>query len=146
MTAFRSFGRLGPSLALVVAAGALALGAPSSRAEAAGPFDGSVPLVCAPIDIMECSAGGACDRRTAEEVNLPQFIHVDLKAKTLTAADGSRSAPIPQIDQTGGRTILHGGQEGRAWSMVIEGDTGRLSAGVVEREGAFVVFGACTPR
>ena len=88
---------------------------------------------------------GACNRRTAEEVNLPQFIHVDLKAK-LAAADGSRSAPIPQIDQTGGRTILHGGQVGRAWSMVIEGDTGKLSAGVVEREGAFVVFGACTPR
>jgi hypothetical protein len=39
---------------------------------------------------------------------------------------------------------MHGGQGGRSWSAVIEGETGRLSAGVVDHEGGFLVFGACT--
>jgi hypothetical protein len=40
---------------------------------------------------------------------------------------------------------MHGGQEGRAWSLVIAGDTGHTSAGVVDHNFAFLVFGACTP-
>ena len=146
MTMFTTFGRLGAPAAVLAAAGGLWLCA-LSGAEAAGPYDGSVPLVCAPFDIMECEPGGQCPRRTAEEVNLPPFIHVDLKAKTMAAADDSgRTAPIPQVDRMGGRTLLHGGHEGRAWSTVIEVDTGKLSAGVVEQQGAFVIFGACTAR
>jgi hypothetical protein len=113
---------------------------------AAGPFDGSVPLLCATIDLMECSAGGECQRRTAEDINLPRFLNVDFKAQSLVSADGNRTAPIQRVERMNGRLILQGGQEGRAWSIVIEEATGKLSAGVVDQEGAFAVFGACTTR
>ncbi len=115
--------------------------------QAAGPFDGSAPLLCAAIDLVECAAGGECQKRTAEDVNLPRFINFDFKGQTLAAADGSnRTAPIQRVERVNGRLILQGGQEGRAWSVVIDEATGSLSAGVVDRQGAFAVFGACTTR
>jgi hypothetical protein len=112
---------------------------------AAAPFDGSVPLICAAIDVQECSAGGDCQRRTAEGVNLPRFIKLDFTKKTMSATGADqRTAPITTFDRANGRIIMHGGQEGRAWSLVIAGDTGQMSAGVVDDNFAFLVFGACT--
>lgn len=112
----------------------------------AAPFDGSVPLICAAIDVMECSAGGECHRRTAEGVNLPRFIKLDFAKKTMSGAGADqRTAPIASFERANGRIIMHGGQEGRAWSLVIDGGTGNMSAGVVDHEFAFLVFGACTP-
>jgi len=113
---------------------------------AAASFDGSVPLICAVSEVQECSAGGECHRRTAEGVNLPRFIKLDFTNKTMSATVGEpRTAPIASFERSNGRIIMHGGQEGRAWSLVIGGDDGHLSAGVVDQSFAFLVFGACTP-
>jgi hypothetical protein len=113
---------------------------------AAASYDGSVPLICAATDVQECSSAGDCQRRTVEGVNLPRFIKLDFTDKTMsgTGAD-QRKAPITSFDRANGRIIMHGGQEGRAWSLVIDGDTGNMSAGVVDNAFAFLVFGACTP-
>ena len=43
-----------------------------------------------------------------------------------------------------GSTVLQGTENGRAWSIVIDQQTGKLSGSVVDAEGAFLVFGACT--
>lgn len=113
---------------------------------AAASFDGSVPLICAPIEILECSAGGECHRRTAEGANLPRFIKLDFGKKTMSSAGADqRTAPITSFERSNGRSIMHGGQEGRAWSLVIAEDTGNMSAGIVDHDFAFLVFGACTP-
>lgn len=123
----------------------LALGVPAAPGTAAS-FDGSVPLICAAIEIMECGSGGECHRRTAESVNLPRFIKLDFARKTITGAGADeRTAPMHSFERTDGRIIMHGGQEGRAWSLVIDGGTGNMSAGVVDHDFAFLVFGACTP-
>jgi hypothetical protein len=123
---------------------ALALGVPA--APVAASFDGSVPLMCAAIEILECSAGGECHRRTAENVNLPRFIKLDFAKKMMSGAGADqRTAPINSFERSNGRIIMHGGQEGRAWSLVIDGGNGNMSAGVVDHDFAFLVFGACTP-
>lgn len=123
---------------------ALALGVPA--APVAASFDGSVPLMCAAIEILECSADGECHRRTAENVNLPRFIKLDFAKKMMSGAGADqRTAPINSFERSNGRIIMHGGQEGRAWSLVIDGGNGNMSAGVVDHDFAFVVFGACTP-
>jgi hypothetical protein len=123
---------------------ALALGVPAAPAAAA--FDGSVPLMCAATEIMECDATGECHRRTPENVNLPRFIKLDFAKKTMSGAGADqRTAPIAHFERSNGRIIMHGGQEGRAWSLVIDGGTGNMSAGVVDHDYAFLVFGACTP-
>jgi hypothetical protein len=87
----------------------IVLGIAPVTTQAAGPFDGSVPLLCAPIELMECAAGGECQRRTAEDVNLPRFLTLDFKAQSLAAADDSkRTAPIQRVERVNGRLILQG--------------------------------------
>jgi hypothetical protein len=110
-------------------------------------FDGSVPLLCVPIQISECEAGGKCANVTVEEANLPQFIKVNFKDKTLASVVGepSRSAPIAHLDQESGKLILHGGQKGRGWTVVISEATGKMSATISEEGAAFIIFGACAP-
>jgi hypothetical protein len=144
MTAQRTTKTIAELLGLLTIASTLLVAPVTTRA--GGPFDGSVPLLCAAIELMECLAGGECQRRTAEEVNLPRFLTLDFKAKSLAAADNSRTAPIQRVERMNGRLILQGGQEGRAWSIVVEEATGTLTAGVVDQQGAFAVFGACTTR
>jgi len=115
-------------------------------APAAGPFDGSVPLLCAVIESMECEQGEGCEKRTLEEINLPRFLNVDFKARLLAAADDSRSTPIQRVERVDGHVILQGLQGARAWSFAIEEATGGLSAVILDQRDAFTVFGACTRR
>lgn len=117
----------------------------AGQAPAAVPVDGSTPLLCAVTEVQECEPGGVCQRRSPEAVNLTPFLRIDVKAKRVGTADASgRTAPIHDLAQADGRLIMHGGQEGRSWGAVIHGETGRLSAGVVDHEGGFLIFGACT--
>ena len=121
------------------------LGLVSPFSATAAPFDGTTPLLCALIQVLECAPGGACERRRAEDVNLPQFIKVDPQAKTLAAPgpDG-RTAPVQAFANVNGKVVLYGGQEGRSWSAVIQSETGKMSASVVDDQATFVIFGACT--
>ncbi len=114
---------------------------------AAAPYDGSSPLLCAVITVLECTPTGACQRGTAESVNIPQFVTVDVAQKMLHAADvTNRTSAITSREHLNGRMILQGGEGGRGWSMVIAEDTGKMSATVVEDAAGFVIFGACTAR
>jgi hypothetical protein len=114
---------------------------------AAAPYDGSVPLLCAALTIQECgNDSGECHPRRAEEVNIPQFVKIDVSQKTIASTGvESRQAAVQRIENTDGRLVMQGGQEGRGWSMVIATDTGKMSASVVDDEVGFVIFGACTP-
>jgi hypothetical protein len=94
---------------------------------------------------QECEPGRACQRRTPEALNLTPCLRIDTKGKRVEAGDASgRTAPIHELDQVDGRPIMHGGQEGRSWSAVIQGESGRLSVGVVDHDGGVLIFGACT--
>jgi hypothetical protein len=61
-----------------------------------------------------------------------------------TACPISPAPPVHHLAVVDGRLMMYGGQEGRRWSAVVLGETGRLSAGVVDHEGGFLIFGACT--
>jgi hypothetical protein len=132
------FGRVG----MVLAAAGLCL--VPSPAGAAGKHDGSAPLLCVPIGVTECGAEGECKRGTAESVNLPQFIRVDLKAMAIRSEEQKRESPIKTVEHMNGKLILQGTQGERGWTMLIDEDTGRLSATVTADGEGFVVFGACT--
>ncbi|MGH7846359.1 MAG: hypothetical protein ACREQW_14475 [Candidatus Binatia bacterium] len=109
-------------------------------------FDGSVALLCVPIEITDCEAGGKCNNSTVEEANLPQFIKVNFRDKTLASVgEPSRTTPIIHLDRESGKLILHGGQKGRGWTMIISEATGKMSAAISEERAAFIIFGACAP-
>jgi hypothetical protein len=115
---------------------------------AAAAYDGSVPLLCAVIEVFDCQAGGDCQRGTAESVNLPQFVKVNFAEKTLsTPEQGERKSvtPIIHAESVDGNMILQGVEGGRAWSIIIANETGKFSATVSDQQVGFVVFGACIP-
>ena len=117
-----------------------------TNAAEAAEFDGSRTLICALIEINECAAGGDCQRVTAEDINIPQFFTVDVKAKKVygTNPDGTvRSTDIERMEHVNGRLILQGGEEGKGWTLAIDEETGKMSLAVAGEEAGFVIFGAC---
>ena len=117
-------------------------------AHAAATYDGSVPLICALIEVMDCEPGTDCQRGAPESVNLPQFLKLNFTEKTLStteAAQRQQSTPIKNIEQYDSRMILQGVEDGRPWSLIIAKETGKMSATVADDQVGFVIFGACTP-
>ncbi len=118
----------------------------------AADFDGSRPLLCAPFDIAECMVGPQCTPVTLEDANVPNFIKVDFKGKTLSGrrpSGGNETTAIQNIHQVQGETILQGAETGRAWSIVIDQDTGQMMGSVAgftpaEERLGFILFGSCT--
>jgi hypothetical protein len=134
--------RISAAIGMVLAAIGICLG--PCRSEAAGKYDGSAPLLCVPILITECGPEGECQRRTADNVNLPQFLKVDLKAQKVHSEETTRHSPIRNVEHLNGNLIIQGGQDGRGWTMTISEETGKMSATISSDGEGFVVFGACT--
>ena len=130
--------------AIAVVLWVLGIGA-APRGALAAPFDGSVPILCAPATIMECGSDGACQRSTLETANVPPFVKADLKTMQISTLDGKRTSPIKHMDRLDGKIILHGGEGGRGWSVVITEANGKMSGAVSAEAHGFLIFGSCTP-
>lgn len=110
-------------------------------------YDGSVPLICASIDTVQCDADGQCVSGTAAHVNLPQFFRVNFQEEIVRArrADGSeRSSKIERLRHDAGHMILQGAEDGLGWSVLIDEVSGQMTITASGDGEAFVVFGACT--
>lgn len=115
----------------------------AATAGAAG-FDGSQDLLCVPTDIAECDRAARCERVSVSEVDLPHFLKLQFRNKRLVGVGPeARTTAIETVRSVDGLTILQGAENGRAWSLVVEQATGRMSGSVADGEGAFAVFGAC---
>jgi len=137
-------GRILQGFTAVIAA-LMAFGpAPGARAD---DLSGADQLLCASLSATRCTQEG-CTTDRPVVWNIPQFIEVDLKARTLhtTAASGqNRSTPIASLTRQDGQIVIQGLEEGRAFSFVIDEATGNLNAAIATPAGANVVFAACTP-
>jgi hypothetical protein len=114
----------------------------------AGRYDGSVPLICAVIEAIECAAGVECQRGTAESIDFPQFVKIDFQEKmlsTLDDGDRRRTTPIKNLERINGSLIMQGMEGSRAWNLLVTQATGKMSATVADDQVGFVIFGACTP-
>jgi hypothetical protein len=127
-------------LARVVVAGVAALAA--ALPVHAGDFDGSKPLICAPVEALDCAPLAACDKGTPEEIGAPAFFRIDFTGKALVGP--KRTSPIELIEKTAEQILLQGTELGYAWTVVLDVTTGKMSSSLANREGVFVLFGACT--
>ena len=110
-------------------------------------FDGSAPLICAVIEVFECSVEQDCIEGTLESMNIPQFVKIDFANNKIVTSDEiaeTRESPINNFDKAEGVLILQGIQNGRGWSMVITDETGKMTVTASGGSGGFVIFGACT--
>ena len=121
------------------AALALALGSTAI----AGDFDGSKLLICAPVEAMECHTGEGCEPGTPDDVGAPAFMRVDFAKKVIVGP--KRTSPIRSMDKEEKQILLQGTELGLAWSMALNSADGKMVLTLSNRDGAFVLFGACTP-
>jgi len=109
---------------------------------------GQQKFLCTASQVTLCYADGDCDKGSAWEFDVPQFIEVDLGQKRLstTKASGqSRTTPIVNLERDGGQIVLQGYENKRAFSFLIDEKTGWVTAAIARRDLAVTVFGACTP-
>ena len=126
---------------------ALALVAPPVRAD---DVTGADRLLCHADTITICYDDGSCELGSADALNVPQFIEVDLVAKRLSTTKASglnRTSTIDSLRRPEGQgtVVLQGFEKGRAYSFVIEEKTGDLTIAVAGPSRGVTAFGACTP-
>ena len=105
-------------------------------------------LLCTAVTAMHCTEDGDCIVDVPWQLNIPQFLQVNLKDKVLSTTKASgenRTTPIKSLTREGGTIYLQGLEGGRAFSFVINEETGQMAAGVATDGKVVSVFGACTP-
>ena len=104
-------------------------------------------FLCSVSQVSLCAETGECFDVQPWEIDLPRFVVIDTKRKTIAttrASDQQRSTKIANYHRDGERIYLQGMEGGRAFSFVIDELTGLLTVAVA-RDGLSVsVFGACT--
>jgi hypothetical protein len=120
-----------------------ALALMTSGAAAAGDFDGSKLLICAPVEAMDCVPGEGCSKERPEDVGAPNFLRIDFANKVIVGP--KQTTPILLMDKSDNQLLLQGKELGYAWTLVLDQESGMMTVTLVNREAAFVLFGPCTP-
>ena len=120
----------------------------------AGDFDGTHPLICAVFDITECDRGKGCREVSAEEINLPRFLRINVGDKTIegnTPGSEMRTTRIERVEEVDNKVIIQGAEQGRegvrdgfGWTIAIMEDTGDMVLTASGDLVGLVAFGACT--
>lgn len=119
-----------------------------ARVASADDLTGSDQFLCVPVQATLCTEDGECAVDLPWNVNIPQFIEVDLEAKRLSTTEASgenRTTPIEYLRRVDGTIVFHGFEMGRAFSWVIDEATGRVTAAIASDGISVAIFGACTP-
>ncbi len=123
------------------------LGCAVAAAASADNLAGSERLLCSSSQVMLCFETGECFPAQPWDLDVPQFVVIDLQQKTISttpASEERRSTPLMTVNRADGAVFLQGIERRRAFSIVIDEQFGTMNAAVA-RDGVTVsVFGACT--
>ena len=108
----------------------------------AGDFDGSRKLICAPAVAMDCGLGKDCVSGMPAEMGAPTFLRIDFEKKEVVGTQ--RTSPVLHLEKEAGQVLLLGVEDGLAWTLAIERETGRMHGTLSGRGGAYVLVGSCT--
>jgi len=124
--------------------------ATSATAQAAV-FDGKSTVLCATLEAVHCSkspdSAHQCTRGTAAALAVPQFVKLDFANKRVTATEETgldKTSAIASVARGNGHLVVQGVDEGHGWSLVLEENTGRMTASTIGDEEGLMIFGACT--
>jgi hypothetical protein len=124
---------------IAVAAGGVA----TAPLALAADFDGSKPLICATHSAMECTPGLPCYHGAPADMGAPAFMRIDFAKKVVVGPE--RTTPIVAMEKSDEQLLLQGTELGFAWAIALDRASGRMVATAADRDGAFVLHGACTP-
>src|SRR5262245_30336346 len=91
-------------------------------ANAAPPYDGSKPMQCAIDTVMACSDPAVCVRGTAQTVNLPPVLNVDVAQRVISGAATGRTIKITSVNREAGRLLISGSELAGAWNLAVVED------------------------
>ena len=114
------------------------LAAPALAAD----FDGSKPLLCATQAAVDCSRGDDCASGLPEDVGAPTFMRIDLAKKAVIGP--KTTSDILLQDKSGKQLLLQGREGGFGWTIAVDQQSGELTVSLTNRNGAYVLYGACT--
>ncbi len=107
--------------------------------------------LCAINDVYECVSVTGCSRISLETANLAAVMVLDVENKTLKSAplgQEARTADLDSLTVADKLILLHGiGKNAptpRAFSALIDTETGKLSAGVSTPDASLAITGKCT--
>lgn len=109
---------------------------------------GANTILCSAVEASLCDSDGKCTSGPPWNWQVPQFLEIDFKKGVIatTAASGeNRTSPIRNQERSDGMIFLQGVQKGRAFSFVINEQTGVASVAIAAEELTVSVFAACTP-
>lgn len=105
-------------------------------------------MLCTVQQVTVCAPFAECSMESPLDWSLPDFIVVDLAAKSLSttgATERPRASPISHLLRLEGHLFLQGVENKRAFSIVIAEETGELSAAVSTPDVNVSIYGICTP-
>jgi hypothetical protein len=104
-------------------------------------------IVCAPAQVQICVEHDQCYSATPSDLNMPDFVVIDLRKKTVSTTKAShenRSTPFTSVKKKDGLIFLQGIEGERAFSFVIEEASGKITVAISSDGLSVSVFGACT--
>lgn len=133
---------------IAACAGFLGLASTVALAEDDVPEQAPAEMVlCALRNAVQCTSGAGCMPIAPDgEVPLPDFLWIDfVDQRAWSSLSGPDDAtPIFGVHQDGRNVMLYGVQDGLAWAMGIDAETGSMALTGAEPDGVRSVFGVCT--
>lgn len=108
----------------------------------AADFDGSKPLLCATQAALDCSRGDECASGLPEDIGAPTFMRVDLAKKAVIGPH--KTSDILLQDKSSNQLLLQGREASFGWTIAIHQQSGEMTVTLTNRNGAYVLYGACT--
>lgn len=105
--------------------------------------------ICAFADVYECENVTGCHRGHLQDINLPEFIVLDLDKKQMSGAaigHTNRTEDIEGMVSDDKHIHIHGMQDEETWNATIVLETGALAGGITSGTSSFAVFGNCTKK
>lgn len=118
----------------------------AATAALADDVTGKDSLVCTAWQAISCSTATSCETTEAWELNLPDFVKVDLEAQTIGTFEGAaedRATEIASVLRQDGKVFLNGIQEDRGFTWVINEETGEGTLAIATDTTVISVFTAC---
>jgi hypothetical protein len=132
----------------LASAAALAALVASAGASAEDPqITGKKNVICASQDIMACVDDAVCMQGKPSTFEMPTFMFVDVKTKTIRAVDQdgtSVTSPIKTHEVTEVSAIMQGYENHRGWTLAIDKMDGSFTLSATGPDVNFMMMGACT--
>lgn len=108
---------------------------------------GSTHFLCTGWQATRCLADGTCETQAPWKLNIPDFVEVDLDESLIVETGTHVEKRTTEIDvalRQDGLILMHGQQQDRAWSWVINEASGEGTLTVSSQGAGVLVFSACT--